>query len=526
MSLQDIVDNNSYPIVFIGSGISKRYLKEFPTWEELLESYWQQLDEKQNFYSFLRSKEKELGDSYSEIDKSFVANTQAASYIETRYNDFFFEGKITLEHLTIKTAYHKKISPFKFDLANKFSNYILNNDLKELEQYKLFLSKARVIVTTNYDTLTEDLLSEVSAVPKIYIGQHGFFDETIDWSELYKIHGDVSEPNSIVINEEDYESYDNNSILISAKILSTMVESPIIFLGYSLTDRNVRKLLNDFASQLPNEDVRKSANRIFVVEYKKDESEIIEEIIKDENLDFNYTLIRTDNYNEIYNIIGKIDEGLLPAEVRKYQSLIKEIVVEAGHNKSLDTVLLSPKDLDVLKDEISSGKPIVVALGDKKQVFVNPDLVTYLKDYLFEENNILPSVALRFVAKENPKARIPFWKYINISQLDQLDLHKKEKTKIRTRMSAQNNLDDLISKIKYARETGDLQLILENKTYSTSKKVEIITFNIKNIPKDDIVDYVKNVAFELFKEEFVKDKSNLISNLRRLFLAYDLLLNK
>lgn len=35
--LKDIVENNSYPIVFIGSGMSKRYLKDFPTWGNLLQ---------------------------------------------------------------------------------------------------------------------------------------------------------------------------------------------------------------------------------------------------------------------------------------------------------------------------------------------------------------------------------------------------------------------------------------------------------------------------------------------------------
>ena len=34
--LQDIIEANSYPIVFIGSGISKRYLLDFPNWPDLL----------------------------------------------------------------------------------------------------------------------------------------------------------------------------------------------------------------------------------------------------------------------------------------------------------------------------------------------------------------------------------------------------------------------------------------------------------------------------------------------------------
>ncbi|MFS7001220.1 SIR2 family protein [Carnobacterium maltaromaticum] len=525
MTLKDIVDNNSYPIVFIGSGISKRYIENFPTWVELLESYWELLNEEQNFYSFLRQLKKNVSPDALESEKDFISNTKAASYIESKYNDLFFNKKVILDKLTIKEAFQNDISPFKFDLSSKFEKYKLY-ETSEIESYKKFLTKARVIVTTNYDTLTENLLKENNSKPKIYIGQNGFFDETLDWSELYKIHGDISSPSSIIINENDYLEYDKNSILISAKILSNMIESPIIFLGYSLTDRNVRKLLSDFASQLPVEDVRKSANRVFIVEYEKDEQQIVERIVKDENIDFNYTLIKTDNYELIYNTLEKIDEGLLPSEVRKYQSLIKDIVVEAGHKKSLDSVLLSPKDLDVLKEEIKSGKPIVVALGDKKQVYVNPDIISYLKDYLFEENNILPSVALRFISKENPTSRIPFWKYINISQLDKLDLHQKEKQKVKKRMQVHNSLEVLRSQIKYVHETADLQYIINNDAFSTSKKVDLIAYNVCFIPLDDLKQYIQNTAFELFKEEFVKDSSNLTTNLRRLFLAYDLFINK
>lgn len=35
--LDELVKKNEFPIIFIGSGISKRYLKNYPSWLELLE---------------------------------------------------------------------------------------------------------------------------------------------------------------------------------------------------------------------------------------------------------------------------------------------------------------------------------------------------------------------------------------------------------------------------------------------------------------------------------------------------------
>lgn len=278
--LKDIIENNSYPIVFIGSGISKRYLENSPTWSTLLEEYWQQLGEKSSIFSYMRSIKKELKDTISDNEKDFIVNIKTASYIKQKYDDLFFDGSFSLHGLDQSTAYHEKISPFNFSLSERFKSYIIKEDMKnEIDLYKAFLSKAKVIVTTNYDTLTEDLLNSINEKPTIYIGQKGFFDDTYNWSELFKIHGDVKDPSSIVITEEDYDKYDKNSILISAKILSNLINSPIIFLGYSLSDRNVQKLLSDFASQLPDGDVRKNSSRITVVEYSSGEDELIEQIV-------------------------------------------------------------------------------------------------------------------------------------------------------------------------------------------------------------------------------------------------------
>ncbi|HEL1321870.1 TPA: SIR2 family protein, partial [Streptococcus equi subsp. zooepidemicus] len=279
-----------------------------------------------------------------------------------------------------------------------------------IEEYKTFLSKAKVIVTTNYDTLTEDLLDSIDQKPTVYVGQKGFFDETFNWSELFKIHGDVYDPSSIVITEDDYKVYDNNSILISAKILSNLIHSPIIFIGYSLTDRNVQKLLTDFASQLPNEDLRKNTNRITVVEFQPDTDEFIEQIINNPTLNISHSILKTDNYKKLFQEIGKIDQGLTPYEVSRFEATVKTIVVTAGEVGKLDSFLVSSQNLDTLPEDIKKRR-IVVALGDKKNMFVNPSYVDYVEDYFNDGGTFLPEVALRFIANENTQARIPFVKY-------------------------------------------------------------------------------------------------------------------
>ena len=42
--LDELIKKNEFPIIFIGSGISKRYLKNYPSWLELLEKIWKEIE--------------------------------------------------------------------------------------------------------------------------------------------------------------------------------------------------------------------------------------------------------------------------------------------------------------------------------------------------------------------------------------------------------------------------------------------------------------------------------------------------
>lgn len=53
MGLKDIIKNNHYPIVFVGSGMSKRYLENSPDWNSLLQEYWDMLNTGTDYYTHL-----------------------------------------------------------------------------------------------------------------------------------------------------------------------------------------------------------------------------------------------------------------------------------------------------------------------------------------------------------------------------------------------------------------------------------------------------------------------------------------
>lgn len=538
MVLNDIVSSNHYPILFIGSGMSKRYLEGSPTWMDLLEEYWEKIEENEPFYSKLHDVERDVKEdypNYSRYDVKFECNVRIANFIENKFSDLFFKQKISVDGLDLKIATLNQLSPFKVDLANRFASLKRKKDLN-VEEFTLFknaVQKSRMVITTNYDSLIEESIRENSKQdPRIYIGNSGFFDSSsIGWSEVYKIHGCCSTPSSIVINEEDYNKFNENSVLISAKILSSMIQSPIIFLGYSLEDKNVRKLLKDFSRELPKEDSRKSANRIFVVEYEPAEERLVETIQNDSLLNLTYTHIKTNNYSALFKKIISIDEGVTPYEVRRFQDVIGKIIVSAGHKKALSRYLISPKNIDDLEHKIAIDEPIVVALGDVKNIYVTPTDIDYLTDYINQKFEILPENALRLVAKAQTRARYPVFYHYNNVNLDQTNLDSVEKKKIRDRIEKYSEgmdtiLDSIKLKKKYTESYySDIESIiaLDEKE---NVKIDLIAKNSRNIPEDKLTEFVRKYALPSFVQYTKQhDKKHGVEKtaLRRLFLIWDII---
>jgi SIR2-like domain len=111
-----------------------------------------------------------------------------------------------------------------------------------------------IIMTTNYDHLLESALRDAGKDPQktVYNPQQvttvSRGDPTVGQPIVFKLHGDVESPESIVITDEDYikfvlrmndkDPYD--PIPLSLKYHLTLW--PTLFVGYSLLDYNLRLL--------------------------------------------------------------------------------------------------------------------------------------------------------------------------------------------------------------------------------------------------------------------------------------------
>jgi len=112
-----------------------------------------------------------------------------------------------------------------------------------------------IVITTNYDQLFEEALGLLAkkVSPLIYDPETHETEDLFglpkkDQRWLFKIHGCVSRPESIVITDEDYIRFvmrmndGENFHPVPQKIRTQLVEWPTLFVGYSLLDYNLRLL--------------------------------------------------------------------------------------------------------------------------------------------------------------------------------------------------------------------------------------------------------------------------------------------
>ena len=113
----------------------------------------------------------------------------------------------------------------------------------------------RVVVTTNYDRLFEKALQDSGRDPAVLVYHHesqpteSFNGEaTFDRPFLFKIHGDLERPEDIVITDEDYIDFvmrmgeGERLNPVPVDLLYFLRKWPVLFVGYSLRDYNLRVL--------------------------------------------------------------------------------------------------------------------------------------------------------------------------------------------------------------------------------------------------------------------------------------------
>lgn len=112
------------------------------------------------------------------------------------------------------------------------------------------------IITTNYDKLFE-----IAFGSKLNVFKGSAFQKDIpEKVNLYKIHGDFEDKKSIVLTSKDYATfYERLDTLIWNKLKPILAVKSVLFIGYSLEDKNIEDIFDKVLQQV------KPSSEFFIV---------------------------------------------------------------------------------------------------------------------------------------------------------------------------------------------------------------------------------------------------------------------
>lgn len=520
--IANIKEKNQFPIIFIGSGITLRYFEEAPRWEDLLIKLWTEVREPEDFYA--RCYDLKLAGK-----NNFEIYLEVASELEKAIDTAFIHRELIIPGLDIKQAYDN-ISPFRFLVGNIFKNLTPKKGYEEeVQAFQSMIIKARFIITTNYDTFIEDCFKASEISVKVNIGNSGLFQKSEDYGELYKIHGSIEDTNSICITKADYNKNESKLALVNAKILSNLTESPILFLGYSLTDLNIRELLSSYSENLPFE-MDEAVLRIGVVEYTEGEEKLREVDAHLAELGMYYTKICTDNYLKLYQEISQVNQGMLPSELAKVNRFFKNIIEVRGGKGDLQNVVASHVDISKLDSDEIKSKNFVVAFGDERTIFKPVYYIDYLRCYFGIDDDTANFEGLLnyLVMSVTITTHLPFKKYAERA-LTNPDLPISQRDKLVERQK-RYSLDTITSSAHASTGNSNIQLIIDCQCEKPQQVMEIdsllvndrakilyIISEIREFEPIDMKDFIINIL------ETRSEATLRRTEYRKLFTAYDLL---
>lgn len=501
------------PFLFVGSGLTRRYYN-LPDWRGLLEIFARRVKDDDFAYMSYESKAK-------------VSNPQAGLYpkvaelIENDFNEKWYANPAMRQlNDTYLDAVKEGVSPFKAEVAMFIESHseLVGGYHDEVERLRA-ISKNSIsgIITTNYDCFIESVTDNYSC----YIGQEQLVFSAIQGiAEIYKIHGSTTQADSIVINEADYLEFDKRSAYLAAKLMTIFLEYPIIFLGYSIGDPNIQKILKAIVECLSVENAKKLENRFVFIEYEKgfDSVEVAPHTMTFDSKMISMTKIKLEDFGLLYDALAERKTKLPVKLLRMFK--------QEFYNYVLTNTPTANMRVAGIDDTRVEGEELVLAIGKVTDFglkglkgltynewyrdivmddldFTADDLLEFAYPYLIGQYNRLPLNKYLFMAsKEFPKCQ---------SDADANDFEKIISNSIR-----RNRYRIQIPERSIRSILSDKQLSFEKRTFFIAHLTE------DEINVDDLEEYLKSL-FAKNPDVLETALSAEKTNLRRIIRLYDYL---
>lgn len=494
------------PFLFIGSGFSRRYLG-LEDWKGLLSKFC------------VAGKPFEYYLATADGNYPLVAEQLAQDF-----NEYWWNAPEYKQHVEqFKSKINGLSSALRIEICEYLSTLDQTTAMKSEYAAEIeLLSGLNVdgIITTNWDLLLEEVFPDY----KIYIGQKELlFSNPQQIGEIYKIHGCSSSPDSLVLTAKDYQEFNDRNAYLAAKLITIFVEHPIVFLGYSISDKNISSLLGALSRCIGKENIEQlRKNLIFVQRPGKEETDgVSETYLTIDGIQIPIVLVKTNDFIQIYLALGETKRKI-PARVLRYcKEQLYELVKSLEPEKKICVV-----DIDAIGK--TEDIEFLVGVGVASQETATVGAVGYaaiesqdlISDLLHENRGydaqqIVENVLRR--AGRNSQ-NIPVFKYLHEIGIRSLKDYKesdlaldkwvqRDISNFRVKMYSRSFLNN------YQHQT--MQAVIKGCT-AESASAYIPFFPVEKIDLDELKNFL--IANE---EKMYPGNSNYASNFRKLAALYD-----
>ena len=515
---------NAHPFLFVGSGFSHRHLGT-ADWKGLVSQFASQSKPETAFaFEWYKNEVTAAGIA---PDMLLPAITQQVEkdYARRMLSDDAFHA--------LRTKYEKEIrdgvSPLKLGVADFFDSQQAGFGTPKHPEEVSALGHARKnvagIITTNFDRYLERLFPDHEP----YIGQDQLlFNQSYGVGEIYKIHGCVSDPVSLVLTQSDYEAYTSRNAYLSAKLMTTFLEHPIIFIGYSITDANIRMIFKDIANCLtPSQLATLSDRLIFVQRSKAGRPEGISTVRDSFGTKFlEFKQVVLPDFTPLYKAIATLRSSYPPKVLRKLKKDVYELVQSTSPKERIRVIDIDDAtDMDTV--EFVMGVGISTQLAG--QGYGGVELIDLVEDLIYDGTKFEPKAVVEIVLPKlgrQTSYNHPVFKYTSatndaavdsglakyLSQVNSKDVDywiSSSMRKARGGKPAPQSVEELIGNYE-AASAKEIQQMLNDVAFVPADLVNLSVLRTMLVNVYERFDPIRN-----------KSEQTLTTNFRRLVRIYD-----
>lgn len=148
----------------------------------------------------------------------------------------------------------------------------------------------------------------------------------------------MTNPDSLILTQEDYDNFNERNPYLAAKLITIFIEHPVVFLGYSINDDNIQKILMSIVRGLDSEGIAKLQSNLIFVEWTSHDIDL-----RFENVDFimpdgaRLPIIKViaHDFSELYACMSSYERKLPANVLREYKKHFYNLIVSQKADKNL-----------------------------------------------------------------------------------------------------------------------------------------------------------------------------------------------